>query len=106
MSKKHFHNIESKYNLLDLIHSDIYEINRGDKCFLIFIDNHSRFCYIELMKHKDEAFSMFKIYKVEVKNQLIRKIKILRSDMGDEYFCNKFNLFVKKTWYSTSILYT
>ena len=38
------------------------------------------------MKHKDQAFQMFKIYKSEVENQKGKKIKILRSDRGGEYF--------------------
>ena len=29
---------------------------------------------------------MFKIYKVEVENQLNRKIKVIRSDHGGEYY--------------------
>ena len=31
------------------------------------------------MKHKDQAFQMFNIYKSEVENQKGKKIKILRS---------------------------
>ena len=29
---------------------------------------------------------MFKIYKAEVENQLNRKIKVVRSDLDDEYY--------------------
>ena len=29
---------------------------------------------------------MFKIYKAEVENQLNRKIKVIRSDRGGEYY--------------------
>ncbi len=32
-------------------------------------------------------------YKVEVENQLEKKIKHFRSDCGGEYFSNEFNLF-------------
>jgi transposase InsO family protein len=35
----------------------------------------------------------FKIYKVEVENQLERKIKHVRIDRGGEYFLNLFTLF-------------
>jgi hypothetical protein len=38
----------------------------------------------------------FKIYKVEVENQLERKIKHLRSDRGGEYFSNTFNTFCEE----------
>ena len=49
----------------------------------------SKFCYVYLMKTKDESFSKFVIYKTEVENQLERKIKIIRSDRGGEYSSNQ-----------------
>lgn len=42
------------------------------------------------MISKDEAFDKFKIYKVEVENQLGRKIEVLRSDRGVEHFPEQF----------------
>ena len=36
---------------------------------------------------------MFKVYKAEVENQLGKKIKIIRSDRGGEYFSNEFIVF-------------
>jgi len=44
------------------------------------------------MKHKDQAFQMFKNYKLEVENQKGKKIKILRSNKGGEYFSMGFSL--------------
>ena len=35
---------------------------------------------------KAEALEYFKIFKAEVENQLDRKIKIVRSDRGGEYY--------------------
>jgi hypothetical protein len=37
------------------------------------------------IKHKDEAFDKFKIFKALVENELDLKIKCLRSDRGGEY---------------------
>jgi transposase InsO family protein len=45
------------------------------------------------LKTKDEALHYFKVYKVEVENQLEKKIKRLRSDHGGEYFSNEFSEF-------------
>ena len=45
------------------------------------------------MRNKDESFDMFKRYKTEVKNQKDKKIKILQSDRGGEYFPNEFSMF-------------
>ena len=80
---------------LELIHSDLCEMNDvltkdGKKYFMTLIDSCSRFCYIYLLKSKDVALHYFKIYKAEVENQLIRKIKRVRSDRGDEYFSKLF----------------
>ncbi|URE42102.1 Retrotransposon protein [Musa troglodytarum] len=101
MMKKPFKSIERHTNLLDLIHSDICELNgmltRGDnRYFITFIDDMSRFTYVYLLKHKNGAFNAFKAYKAEVENQLGKKIKVLRSDRGGEYFSSEFNMFCEQ----------
>jgi transposase InsO family protein len=60
---------------------------------MTFIDDCTIFCYVYLLKSKDEALHYFKIYKAEVENQLERKIKRLLSDRGGEYFLNDFSEF-------------
>jgi transposase InsO family protein len=60
---------------------------------MTMIDDASRYCYVYLLKTKDEALNCFKIYKVEVENQLEKKIKRFRSDRSGEYFSNEFDLF-------------
>ena len=86
---------------LELIHSDLCEMNGvltkdGKKYFMTLIDDSTRFCYIYLLKSKDEALHNFKIYKAEVENQLERKIKRVRSDRGGEYFSNLFTSFCEE----------
>nr|KAJ0212551.1 hypothetical protein LSAT_V11C400163750 [Lactuca sativa] len=39
-----------------------------------------------MIRSKYEAFDAFKLYKVEVKNQLERRIEILRPDRGSDNF--------------------
>ena len=63
---------------------------------MTLIDDCTRFCYVYLLKTKDEALHYFKIYKAEVENQLERKIKHFRSDRGGEYSSNEFNLFCEE----------
>ncbi|GJR91218.1 retrovirus-related pol polyprotein from transposon TNT 1-94 [Tanacetum coccineum] len=41
---------------------------------------------------KSESLDIFKIFKAEVENQLYRKIKIVRSDRGEEYYGNHSNI--------------
>jgi len=60
---------------------------------MTLIDDATRFCYVYLLKSKDETLDYFKIYKAEVENQLERKIKRLRSDRGGEYFPKVFDDF-------------
>jgi transposase InsO family protein len=60
---------------------------------MTMIDDASRYCYVYLLKTKDEALNCFKTYKVEVENQLEKKIKRFRSDRSGEYFSNEFDLF-------------
>ena len=48
------------------------------------------------MRNKDEYFDMFKHYRTEVENKKDRKIKILRSDRGGEYFPNDFSTFCEE----------
>jgi transposase InsO family protein len=86
---------------LELIHSDICEMNGvltegGQRYFMTMIDDASKYCYIYLLKTKDEDLNCFKTYKAEVENQLEKKIKRFRSDCGGEYFFNEFDLFCVK----------
>jgi hypothetical protein len=87
---------------LELVHSDLSEMNGvltkgGKRYFMTSIDDSTRFCYIYLLKSKDEALHYFKIYKAEVENQLERKNKHLRSDRGGEYFSNTLIYSVRNT---------
>ena len=66
----------------------------GNTYYITFIDDCSRYTKVYLLKHKDEAFDKFLVYKTEVENQLGKKIKRVRSDRGGEYvlyndFCEK-----------------
>nr|ABB47727.2 retrotransposon protein, putative, Ty1-copia subclass [Oryza sativa Japonica Group] len=86
---------------LELLHSDLCEMNGvltkgGKRYFMTLIDDATRFCYMYLLKTKDEALDYFNIYKAEVENQLDRKIKRLRSDRGGEFFSNEFDLFYEE----------
>lgn len=96
--KKPFPGVKRNSEILDLIHSDICELNGvltrgGRRYFITFIDDYSKYTYVYLMTNKNEAFSKFQIYKAEVENQLNKKIKIFRSDRGMEYFSNEFDDF-------------
>jgi hypothetical protein len=67
----------------------------GQRYFMTMIDDASRYCYVYLLKTKDNALNCFKNYKAEVKNQLEKKIKCFSPDRGGEYFSNEFDLFLE-----------
>ena len=73
LTKVHFHSVERSTEPLDLIHSDICDLKfvqtrGGKRYFITFIDDCTRYCYVYLLKSKDEAIDMFKHYKNEVEN--------------------------------------
>jgi hypothetical protein len=54
---------------LELLHSDLCEMNgvltKGEKkYFMTLIGDSTRYCYVYLLKLKDEALNFFKVYKV------------------------------------------
>jgi hypothetical protein len=69
---------ESQLAPLELVHSDICEMTGvltegGKRYFMTLIDDATRFCYVYLLKTKDEALNCFKIYKAEVETQLEKR---------------------------------
>ncbi|KAJ4744212.1 Transposon Ty1-GR1 Gag-Pol polyprotein [Rhynchospora pubera] len=102
MTKAPFPNKGTRANdLLDLVHTDVCGpmsicARGGYSYFITFTDDHSRYGYIYLMRHKSESFDKFKEFKNEVENQLGRKIKVLRSDRGGEYLSHEFGNYLKE----------
>ena len=108
LARTSFQSIERSSEPLELIHSNIYDLKfiqtRGDKkYFLTLIDDCTRYCYVYLLRSKDEALEMFKHFKNEVENQLDQKIKVIRSDRGGEYeapfgdFCSQHGIIHQNT---------
>ena len=58
----------------------------GYDSFITFTDDYSRYGYIYPIKERTEALDKFKIFKAEVENQHDKRIKIVRSDRGGEYY--------------------
>lgn len=80
-------------DVLELVHSDlcgpINPTSNGGKRYLItFIDDFLRKTWVYFLDEKSEAFSIFKSFKVHVKNEAGKTIKALRTDRGGE-FCSK-----------------
>ncbi|KAL0315721.1 UNVERIFIED_CONTAM: Retrovirus-related Pol polyprotein from transposon TNT 1-94 [Sesamum radiatum] len=106
MAKVPFYSVERKTSPLELILSDICDLKfvqtrGGKKYFITFIDDCTRYCYVYLLRSKDEALEAFKLYKNEVENQLSKTIKAIRSDRGGEYG-DPFEEFCSEFWHNSS----
>jgi hypothetical protein len=58
----------------------------GFDSFITFTDDYSHYGYIYPIKERNEVLDKFKIFKAEVENQHNLKIKVVRSDRGEEYY--------------------
>nr|GFA20991.1 hypothetical protein [Tanacetum cinerariifolium] len=101
MTRKPFsHKTEKVKDVLGLIHTDVcgplrHLSKKGASYFITFTDDYSRYGYVYLLKHKHEVFETFKVFKSEVKNQLEKTIKAIRSDHGGEYISQEFKDYLK-----------
>lgn len=77
----------------------------NERFFLTIVDDHSRFCWIFLMKHKSETKSILQNFCTYAAVQFDTNIKVIRSDNGLEF---KMPLFYasKGIIHQTSCVYT
>ena len=59
-------------------------------------DDSSKFCFVSLLKSKDECLNMFILYKTEIENQLGKKIKVFKFDRGGEYESAEFTKYCEE----------
>ncbi|KAL2246808.1 UNVERIFIED_CONTAM: Retrovirus-related Pol polyprotein from transposon TNT 1-94 [Sesamum indicum] len=77
--------------LLEIIHTDIcgpFDVPSwsGEKYFITFIDDFSRYGYLYLLPDKSQSVDILEVFINEVERQLDRKVKIVRSDRSGEYY--------------------
>ena len=83
---------------LQLIHSDVHgpvkvSTYQGYRFWITFIDDHSRFNAVYLLKRKSEAFAAFKQFKAWAENVTGQRLGMLRDDKGGEYMSREFEAF-------------
>lgn len=86
--------------MLDRIHSDVcgpIEIPSlgGSRYFVTFIDEHSNWVTLYLLKKKSEVAERFLEYEKYAERQTGRKIRIIRSDRGGEYLSDSLSTYFK-----------
>ena len=80
---------------LELVHADLCghvtpPTPGGKLYFLLIVDDHSRYMWLELMATKDEALRHFKRFKAAAELELSCKLKAFRSDRGGEFNSGAF----------------
>lgn len=83
-----------------IIHGDVWGATRlpnltNTRWFVIFMDDHTRVCWVFLMKEKSEVFKLFKNFHQMVLNNFQTSIHILHSDNGKEYFSSEFETYLR-----------
>jgi transposase InsO family protein len=80
---------------LEIVHTDLGGPTttkglKGEKYFMLLVDDYTRMTVVCFLKNKSEAFENFKIYKEMVENEIDSKIKCLRFDNGGEFTSKEF----------------
>ena len=79
--------------ILELVHNDVFgpmlipSLGRS-KYYVSFVDEFSKMAWIYFLKKKSEVFERFLEFKSLVENQTDRKIKVLRTNNGGEFYGN------------------
>ena len=91
---------ERAKGMLDRIHSDVcgpmdVPSLGGSRYFVTFIDEHSNWVVVYLMKQKSEVVDRFLEFEKYAERQTGRKIRVIRSDRGGEYLSNSLSKYLK-----------
>jgi len=83
---------------LELVHADLCghitpKTVGGASYFLLVVDDHSRYMWVEMLKSKDQALECFKKIKLRAEMESDGKLKALRTDRGGEFVSNMFSVF-------------
>ena len=102
MSKKPFKSVREIRSVrkLQCVHSDVCgpmptQSIGGNKYFVTFIDDYSRYCKVYFMKYKSEVFNKFKEFESTTTNEYGCSIGTLRTDNGGEYLSKEFDSYLQ-----------
>jgi transposase InsO family protein len=80
---------------LEIVHTDLVVPTttkglKGERYFMLLVDDYTRMTAVFFLKNKSEDFENFKIYKKMVENEMDSRIKCLRSDNEREFTSKEF----------------
>jgi hypothetical protein len=75
---------------LEIVHTDLVGPTttkglKGERYFMLLVDDYTRMTPVFFLKNKSEAFENFNIYKEMVENEMDSRIKCLRYNNGEEF---------------------
>jgi len=93
---------------LELVHADLCghitpKTLGGASYFLLVVDDHSRYMWVELLKTKGEALDCFKKIKLRAEAESDGKLKALRTDRGESLLPIRSLCFALKEGSSTTL---
>jgi hypothetical protein len=84
---------------LELVHADLCghitpKTLGGCSYFLLVVDDHSRYMWVEMLKTEDHALEYFKKIKLRAELESDGKLKALRIDTGENLhqICSQFSM--------------
>jgi transposase InsO family protein len=75
---------------IDLVGPNTINGLKGERYFMLLVDDYTRMTAFFFLKNKLESFENFKIYKEMVENEMDSRIKCLISDNGGEFTSKEF----------------
>jgi transposase InsO family protein len=80
---------------LEIVHTDLVgpttiKVLKGERYFMLLVDDYTRMIAVCFLKNKSKAFENFKIYKEMVENEMDSRIKCLRYDNGGDFTSKEF----------------
>ena len=88
-------------HVLDLVHSNLDEMSSASIDGYIYtatyLNNHSQYRMMFLLKNKSEQFRAFKAYKVWAECHTDRQLKCIRTDQGGEFLSNEQKEFMEES---------
>ena len=86
---------------LELVHGDVCgkiqaSSLSGGHYFLTFIDDHTQYVWVYILKNKSEVFEKFVEWKALVENSTGQKLKTLHTDNGGEHRFAEITMYLKK----------
>jgi hypothetical protein len=78
----------SRTRPLEIVHTDLVGPTttkglKGEKYFMLLVDDYTRMTVVFFLRNKSESFENFKVYKEMVENEMDSKIKCLRFYNGE-----------------------